>query len=490
MARLAAKAKALFYPTPLTVVELIGSNITSDGNGTILDPCCGTGEPNALLGQRLGLITYGNELHPKRFAQAKPRLDHCLNGAREFLDIEGQFDVVFDNPPYDQTLSGERMEVEHIRLDLELLATDGLGIWVVPETILDFEVCSMLAGQLREINIRRFPEPDYDRFKQVVILGIKRRELATYTYTTAQKVETLVKQGVPVLQAEEFSYTYPAIIEPITRFALGFPEVSSILAEVEQYGVQTGESWSSLFSAGGTGFGHFQPVLRLTSGHTAFVIAAGIVDGTEVEMEGHPHIIKGSTGKRVTVTQDVESTDDGTQKTIREREKLVQTITAFNLTDGTLVEYNSLDDKDGFAAFLLEHQEMLVQTIDRTYAPLFDPERDMSTWLPALSQVHAPGKLPGQEGPSGLLPAQQVRAAALATRLQTAKGVILVGEMGTGKTCCSQAIAALIGCGRGMLVSPKSLDAANKIRNIVVTTTLATFDNPTGTTSVVPMKPI
>ena len=38
-------------------------------------------------------------------------------------------------------------------------------------------------------------------------------------------------------------------------------------------------------------------MLRLSSGHTAFVIAAGIVDGTQVEMEGQPQIIKGSTRK-------------------------------------------------------------------------------------------------------------------------------------------------------------------------------------------------
>ncbi len=66
--------------------------------------------------------------------------------------------------------------------------------------------------------------------------------------------------------------------------------------------------------------------------------------------------------------------------------------------------------------------------------------------------MQAPGRLPGQTTAAGLLPAQQIRAAALAQRLQTAKGVILVGEMGTGKTCCSQAVAALIGKGHWKLV--------------------------------------
>jgi hypothetical protein len=110
-----------------------------------------------------------------------------------------------------------------------------------------------------------------------------------------------------------------------------------------------------------------------------------------------------------------------------------------------LTEYNSLDDKHGFADFLIAHQEVLVQTIDRTYVPLFDPAWDMPRWLPRLSQVQSPSVLPGQKGEGGLLPAQQMRAAALAARLKTAKDVILVGEMGTGKTATSQVIATLIG---------------------------------------------
>ncbi len=458
MARLKAKEKILFYPTPLEIVETIASNVIPSGGGTILDPCAGTGEPLALLGSQLGLTTYGNELHPERFAQARTRLDYCLNGAREFLQVEGGFNVIFDNPPYDQALGGGRMEVEHIRYDLNLLVPGGLGIWVIPETIIDFDLCSLLLNHLRQVNIRRFPEPEYDRFKQVVVFGLKRNEVAAYTtYAAATELETLVKQGPPVLQAGEFSYGYytngnPASAEAaagrqVTHFAISFPEAGTILSEIESHGLQNGDAWATLFNPKESGFDQFQPVLRLSSGHTAFVIAAGIVDGTEVEIDGQRHIIKGSTTKRVTVTQETEQTETGSQKTVREREKLVQTITALNLANGTLTGYNSLDDKEGFADFLLEHQDTLVQTIDRTYAPLFEPERDMPAWWPLLNRVHAPGVLPGQKVAGGLLSAQQVRAAALAARLKTAKGVILVGEMGTGKTCCSQAIAALIGQG-------------------------------------------
>ena len=343
MARLAAKAKALFYPTPLEIVETIASNIVSEVDGpdervgTICDPCCGTGEPLALLGHYLGLITYGNELHPERYVQARPRLTHCLNGAREFLEIEGLFNIVFNNPPYDQSLSGERMEVAHIRADLEMLVPGGLGIWVIPETIIDYALCSLLASTLQQVNIRRFPRPEYDRFKQVVIFGLKRSEIRPNTYTQASSLESLVKQGPPVLKAREFGYRYQAGDNLIRRFVLGFPEVETVLAELDSDGLQTGEAWPSLMGMTGAGFDHFEPLLRLTSGHTAMAIAAGIVNGTEVEIESQPHLIKGSTFKRIVVSEETEATAEGTQVITREREQLVQTITALNLTNGTFV---------------------------------------------------------------------------------------------------------------------------------------------------------
>ena len=230
MARLAAKAQALFYPTPIEVMELIAGNIIStvenspdERVGSILDPCCGTGEPLALLSSHLNLIAYGNELHPERYAQAKPRLDYCVNGAREFLQVEGQFNVIFNNPPYDQAFGGERMEVTHLQHDLDLLIRGGLGIWVVPETILDYSVLSLLVTNLRQIAIRRFPMPEYERFKQVVVFGIKREESATYTYASTAELEALVKAGLPVLQSGECTYQFYIADNQITRFALAFP---------------------------------------------------------------------------------------------------------------------------------------------------------------------------------------------------------------------------------------------------------------------------
>ena len=226
---------------------------------------------------------------------------------------------------------------------------------------------------------------------------------------------------------------------------MNFPNVVTVLDEVEAHGLTTLDTWQALTTGSGQGLESFQPILRLTSGHTAMAIAAGIVNGAEVEIEAEAHLIKGSTTKRLKVSKEVESDGEDTVQTIREREQLVQQITAFNLENGRFTTYNSLDDKEGFADFLLTHQQTLVDMIETQYPPLFEPERDMAQWVEPLAKVQAPGKLPGQETSNGLLPAQQVRASALATRLKDHKSVVLIGECGTGKTCTAQAIVALLG---------------------------------------------
>jgi hypothetical protein len=440
-----AKEKVLFYPTPMAVMALIASNLTPATRGACLDPCAGTGEPLAYLGRQLNLTTYGCELHPERYEAAAQHLSVCLNGAREYLDVEGQFSLLFSNPPYDQSLSGERMEVEHIRLDLELLLPGGVGVWVLPLPIFDFDLCHLLVRELRQVSIRRFPPPEYDRFKQVVVFGQKRSEPATYTHGQALDLQKTIEAGLPELVASELAYALPETGMTIERFELQFLETQQVLSEVREYGLEQGEQFAVLTIGNGAGIDHFQPILRLTSGHAAMAIAAGIVNGAEVEIDGEPYLIKGSTSKRLKVTNEVETEGEDTVQTTREREQLVQQITAFNLKNGRFAAYNSLDDKEGFADFLLSHQQTLVDMIEAQYPPLFEPERDMNHWLEPLARIQAPGKLPGQETASGLLPAQQVRAAALATRLKDHKSVVLIGECGTGKTCTAQAIIALIG---------------------------------------------
>lgn len=454
MARLEAISKALFYPTPIEIVKLIASYVKVSGVGVILDPCAGDGGPIELLADQLKVTSFANELDPGRYEEVAGKVNHAVCGPRELLEVEGEFNVVFDNPPYDRSITGERMEIQHIKLDLKLLAPYGLGIWVVPESILDYDLCSFLCIELLQVIVRRFPMPEYDKFKQVVIFGIKREKPSTYAYSLASDLEFKVQQGVETLAYAELILDYTRTAAPITRFEMALPNSVVVMEELDQYGIDTTATWDALFGIDKSAIVDFKPMLPLRSGHMAFVIAAGIVDGTEVEIDGHRHIIKGSTEKKILTTRQSEAIEAGTKTTVYERQRLAHTLTALNLDDGSIVEFDSLEDIEDFSTFLLEHQETLVDMVEETYPPLFDPSLDMFNWIEDLSAIHAPGLLPGQkpEDSNGLLSAQQVRVAGMATKLLTDKSVVLVGEMGSGKTCLAQAVAALIGKGNWKLV--------------------------------------
>jgi methylase of polypeptide subunit release factors len=114
----------------MAIAELILSNIEAGGMGNAFDPCCGDGSPLALIGRGLGLKTYGSEIHPGRAAEAAKRLDHVVVGAREFLMLDGLFDVLLDNPPYDRSIAGRRMEIEHVLRDLNQIELGGLAIFI------------------------------------------------------------------------------------------------------------------------------------------------------------------------------------------------------------------------------------------------------------------------------------------------------------------------------------------------------------------------
>ena len=447
MARLAAKEKGLFYPTPMEEIELILARLKAERGGRALDPCCGDGKPLQRLGDALGLTTFGIELNERRAEEASARLDLVLSGPRELAAIEGTFGLIFNNPPYDERVDAGRLELEFLTADIKLLQWDGIGVWVLPATVFDdWMVCHTLTSNLRDIEVRRFTDANFEAFNQVVVFGRKDTPLMRSSYQISQALyDRAKKRDFEVLgQGNGPLYVVPGSAEALKQFEMTMPDLPRLLALAGERGVETQDEWPMLFGDDASLVGRFNPAYPLSVGHTALAIAAGMVDGTEVEIDGQPFLIKGSSHKRVETSIETTEDEEGNEVTEQtDRERLVQQISALNLINGELRTYDSVDDQEAFGAFLTDHQEMFVEAVERDYPPRFDPGVDMAAWGEKLDTIRAPGKLPGVET-SGLLPAQQERMAALTYLLRSgAKAAGLGGEMGTGKTSMSLGIMAL-----------------------------------------------
>ena len=195
MARLASQEKAGFYPTPPTITDLIASHITAPQGGRILDPCAGEGVALVTLAEALRLEAYGVELHSSRAETASelitelnnrqgklPREDphkmHLIAGDYRLLMKTSQsgFNFLYLNPPlsiYTDPDSG-RLEYQWLRDTRPWLQPGGLLVLVIPQSVLGHKkIARYLAGWYDKMQVYRFPDPEYARFRQIVLFGYR-----------------------------------------------------------------------------------------------------------------------------------------------------------------------------------------------------------------------------------------------------------------------------------------------------------------------------
>jgi hypothetical protein len=199
MARLAAQEKGEFYPTPPAVVETIANllhveEVRNEPVVRLFDPCAGAGEA---LAQVAGILrtrtahevqTWGVEINPRRAAEAAERLDHVVPSPFEVVGWKpkrwGVASLLWLNPPYDfsASTSFRRMETFFLEKATPALEPGGLLVYLVPPAALDWQGLRTLWQWYEDLSIYRFPDEEYDRFHQVVILGKRLRVRDRHRY--------------------------------------------------------------------------------------------------------------------------------------------------------------------------------------------------------------------------------------------------------------------------------------------------------------------
>lgn len=120
---------------------------------------------------------YGIELDAYRAERARELAETVIQGS--CLDVHcpaESFSLLYLNPPYDFEMGegpSRRMEQVFLEFTYRWLRPGGVLIFVIPgERIAD---CSqILAFQFRDIGIYCLTEPECVRYRQVVILGVRR----------------------------------------------------------------------------------------------------------------------------------------------------------------------------------------------------------------------------------------------------------------------------------------------------------------------------
>ena len=305
--RLEARIKMGYYPTPQPVVDRIRTFLRyPDTNANVLDPCCGEGLALKKLVEGAKARTYGIELDEYRAGQAKSLLDRVLRCGYEDARVSNSaFSCLLLNPPYDWTSgrdvereSSERKEKSFLTGTVRYLQPDGVIVYIVPQKRVGEDVAKVLSYRFGDFNTYRFPDKEFERFRQIVLFGKKKRDarLDDGAFDGLRAIPRRDLEEIPY--AERPVYDLP----PSPEVAL-FRSSLIDEAELEQE-LRKSPLWEKLKDYGGNGDGKVgRPPLPLHTGHLGLLLASGYLDGVVGEGRDR-HVVRGKVEKVTTKEQE------------------------------------------------------------------------------------------------------------------------------------------------------------------------------------------
>jgi hypothetical protein len=213
MSRIESQAVGGFYKTQDPIRPLINRHFvavspseSSDSptqTYAIVDPCAGEGEAMrdfavAVFGSKgrlPKLQIHAIELESDRYRKlsstfyAVTSSPHTHQGDGLHASVVGNASALWLNPPYD-LFRGQRFESRFLRKWGPVVAPSGQLILIVPEYALTY-LAADLNRLFEDIEILRYPEPEYSDFKQVVVLASRRLFDETATSTALPPIGDL-----------------------------------------------------------------------------------------------------------------------------------------------------------------------------------------------------------------------------------------------------------------------------------------------------------
>ena len=336
--RTQGKMKAGFYPTPVEVVDLIADFIKRplfNEGIRLLDPCAGEGEALRALASRLGVKeTYGVELDQTRAKQAAANLKQVIGGSYESMkSVWRGFSLLFLNPPYDYDEEAKRLEYKFLVKLTPYLQTGGLLVYLIVHKHLNKETARYLASHFEDIEARRFPDPHFERFSQIVIFGV-RREGAFRSPESERSLERIPRQSpdeIPMLRKPDYPLYELVSGSPNFAFYSETVHPEETLSEIRTSGLyQDGRVTDILFPVSRP---RIKPLMPLRKGHLAMLISAGFLNNALLEHKGRRLLIKGRCVKEQVKHEEVR--DDS--QVLIERDVIKTTIKGLFLDTGKLI---------------------------------------------------------------------------------------------------------------------------------------------------------
>ncbi len=481
MARLEAQSKLLYYPTPNSVVEEIAKffrtpepeQLKETQVIRLADPAAGTGQALALFREAAGFQaeTWGVELSPGRALEAERRLTQVVQGSfyeARYISVwpNASAGLVFDNPPYDwseyqeRNANGDLRRIRHEHLFVEYatrkLVTGGHQVVIIPQDILAGKTASVgagnqermarhLLGWYEQAAVFRFPDGEFEAFRQIVILAIgKRRKYAPVKKEALQALMHSAAALPPLAHDGRVFVIPPAPAGLRMTWTPRTPQAVLRAARSRRYLASERYRQATRVRPLGT---PFTPIMPLSDKEIASLILgqeAGVVRLTDGSW------VKGSVIKRLEEAAETRYDDEGryTGTKVRQVEKFDDRITI--LRPWGTVEV--VEGRQAVADFIRNHIEEFSREILHRNPPIYDLKPTPQEWE-TISHVATGLRLPNRDE-RGLLDVQKHLAIGMARAMRKRKHVILDAEPGFGKTPVTTGILELLGAWPALVVCP------------------------------------
>ena len=292
LGRLMNRVRMGYYPTDLEHVQMIKKAVIFPESAVnILDPCCGEGLALETLADGENAVTYGVELDEVRAEEAQNHLKRIGFGSFFHSRISsGAFQCVFLNPPYLSVVSesGHRRQEKAFLADsMRLLMDGGLLIYIIPYYRATPDVCQVLCENFDNLQVFRFMDKEFERFKQVVFLGVKRPRREEPQKARRLSEFMLSPENLqPLTELPDQAYSLPAVEKPVEMFKGEKFNVMELAVHLKK-----SKSIDRLFEDRALDNRPRQPLLPLNVSQIGLVGASGMMNGL-VECDT-PHVIKG-----------------------------------------------------------------------------------------------------------------------------------------------------------------------------------------------------
>ena len=449
--RIAGWTKFGYYPTPERLTPLIAATLdyapytVKDDvfSARIMDPCCGDGAAVAafadLVQDRISaglsdpefeVRTYGVEIEDERARAARKLLTQVWHSDVDAMRfVPDSYDYLWLNPPYDWA---DQADTENTRLESRFLhqatvglKTSGILIYIIPGHVLRWDA-DFLARHYDQIAVRRFPEPEFTDYGQVVVTAVKSPVRHTtpinqkrYLERAAQSISSAKPLQNNRITARIVGVAASPAGPPARRLLFSDREVRATLQAEGAWNAKEvrAQLTPQLDQT------RMRPIEKLRDGHAAMVAANSMIDNVMIKApDGDPIILRGFFKKvsRITATgEDTETRTDFFESNIR----------ALNARTGVIQEMGS--DPEGLANFMSTYGPAIRQQIEHAYPPSVDPDSpECQAIRRRLDTLRRP------------LMSRQADAATIgAAYLRDNKHLNLYFEPGGGKTCTSFAVA-------------------------------------------------